>query len=75
MIVETMELTKLSPAYGKIKLPETVELCRRGDVTFLLNYEETPARICLKGRKIDLLTGEEVQGEAEIPARDVKILK
>lgn len=75
MIVETMELTKLSPAYGEIKLPETVELCRRGDVTFLLNYEETPARICLKERKIDLLTGEEVQGEAEIPARDVKILK
>ena len=75
MIVETMELTKLSPAYGEIKLPETVELCRRGDVTFLLNYEETPARICLNERRIDLLTGEEVQGEAEIPARDVKILK
>lgn len=57
-----------------------VEITRRqneqGSVIFVLNHNQAPARVDLGSASYtDLLTGQALQGAAEIPARDVWVLQ
>ncbi|MFF0311092.1 beta-galactosidase [Streptosporangium sp. NPDC004379] len=56
-------------------VPEGVEATRRGPYLFLLNHATTPARVDLAESGTDLLTGRELRGRIEIPARDAVVLR
>ncbi|MGV9533918.1 beta-galactosidase [Streptosporangium sandarakinum] len=56
-------------------VPEGVEATRRGPYLFLLNHATTPARMDLAEPGTDLLTGRDLRGRIEIPARDAVVLR
>lgn len=68
----------VSPAAGWLKLPAQVELAVRkddgGELYFLLNYGEEPARIEVSVPRTDLLTGRPIGGQAELEPFGVMIL-
>ena len=56
-------------------LPAGVEAVRRGELLFLLNHGRSPARVELPGRHLDLLTGAEADGCAELDRYGVAVLR
>lgn len=70
----------VSPVASWLKLPQQVELqVRTGNeadtaLTFLLNYKEAPTTFTLLEEKTDLLTGERLHGEVELPSYGVMVL-
>ncbi|MDO3408597.1 beta-galactosidase [Saccharibacillus sp. CPCC 101409] len=68
-----------SPVRSWLQAPEQVEIGiregRKGRYVFLLNYGEEAAKIEVSEARIDLLTGEKIEGETEIPAYGVRILE
>lgn len=75
-IIERLGLE--SPAAGLLELPEQVELAVRrddaGSLYFLLNYNEEPAVITVKGEKTDLLTGAKLSGAVTLEGFGVLVL-
>ncbi|GHH67162.1 beta-galactosidase [Streptosporangium violaceochromogenes] len=56
-------------------VPEGVEATRRGRYLFLLNHATSPAKVNLREPGKDLLTGRDLSGPIEIPARDAVVLR
>lgn len=56
-------------------LPPGVELCRRGDLLFLLNHGTAPATVQLPTAGTDLLTGRHLHGPVHLAPRDAVVLK
>lgn len=64
-----------SPFAGDLVLPEGCELAVRGDYAFVLNYPKAPATITLKRPLAELLSGETLSGEVELPPYGVAVFK
>lgn len=58
-----------------LDIPEEVELAIRGDVIFLLNYGEKPVTIKCSEKYQDLIRGCIYEGDFEIPAIDLAVLR
>ena len=54
--------------------PRGVQLARRGDTLFVMNFSGGPAAVALP-RGTDLLTGEAVGGEAELGVNEAKVVR
>ena len=63
-----------SPAEGIVSVPESVEVAVRGRAMFLMNYLESGAKVTLNAPKKDILSGDIISGEAEIPGFGVMVL-
>ena len=73
------KLNVAEPYRDVIELPESCELAIRGDETgacaIILNYLKTPATLNVRKPCQSLLTGEVVEGETELPAYGVEVIK
>lgn len=56
-------------------VPHGVEATRRGGYLFLLNHQTSAALVDLREPGFDLLTGRDLSGRIEIPARDAVVLR
>ena len=63
-----------SPTEGIVSVPESVEVAVRGKAMFLMNYLESAAKVSFSVPKKDILSGDIISGEAEIPGFGVIVL-
>ena len=75
-----LQETEVCDPYRKtITLPETVELAVRADENneylFVLNYQNTPAELCLQETLYELTTTQEVEGAVTLPAYGVEVFR
>lgn len=71
MVLKDVDL----PAALPDALPQGVIATGRGDIVFLQNYSGQQQTVQLSGKYTDVLTGETLEGQVEMKAFDVKVLK
>ncbi len=63
---------------GLFSVPDGIEVCTRtgqkGDLLFLLNFQDEPKKVSLPAEYLELLTGERFSKEAEFPPYGVAVL-
>lgn len=64
-----------SPLEKTVSAPWSVEIAKRGDCIFLLNYKKAPATVCFNKTVTDVLTKKTYEGDFEIPEYGFLIVK
>ncbi len=71
-----LDLTKTkAPFENIVSVPKTIEIAKRGDCLFLLNYKQTPEEVVFNERVSDILSKETLQGRVEIKGYGFLVVK